>query len=323
MGAYLLAYLAAVGLTALTVGLAVSLARASRQRHHQVFLLLVVVNDLVSLSEALLKALPARPGPAVADAAFAAGFVAFPLMAAFCYLALDWFLGLVATPVPGAWKHVFAWFWGLLFVGFLVSQSQYFEHRDIRPERLLKPLFDGAIALTTLGTPAFVLWRSRRVADARERRFVRALCVYFAVAFVAVGLLFVVRLPVDPRGQVLARALLGLAYPLPPLLALRRRFLATRTAPLARVAADPAALDRWLESRGLSPRERQVVRCVLEGKSNAAIGEELFIGLRTVESHLYGVYRKLGVKSRLQLARLAALESAREPGVPPIAPAAP
>jgi DNA-binding CsgD family transcriptional regulator len=104
---------------------------------------------------------------------------------------------------------------------------------------------------------------------------------------------------------------------------MRRRFLATRTAPLARVAADPAALDRWLESRALSPRERQVVRCVLDGKSNAAIGEELFIGLRTVESHLYGVYRKLGVKSRLQLARLAALEGAREPGAPPIAPAAP
>jgi len=33
---------------------------------------------------------------------------------------------------------------------------------------------------------------------------------------------------------------------------------------------------------------------------------------RTVESHLYSIYRKLGVKNRLQLARLAAAETERE-----------
>jgi DNA-binding CsgD family transcriptional regulator len=35
-------------------------------------------------------------------------------------------------------------------------------------------------------------------------------------------------------------------------------------------------------------------------------------GRRTVESHLYSIYRKLVVKNRLQLARLAAAETERE-----------
>ena len=47
-----------------------------------------------------------------------------------------------------------------------------------------------------------------------------------------------------------------------------------------------------------------------------AIGGEMFIGRRTVESHLYNVYRKLGVKNRLQMARRAAAEMERRDGNP-------
>lgn len=78
---------------------------------------------------------------------------------------------------------------------------------------------------------------------------------------------------------------------------------------LTRLSGAGAALDIWLEQTNLSPRERQIARCVLEGKSNAVIEKELFIGRRTVESHLYSIYRKTGVKNRLQLARLAASET--------------
>lgn len=320
MVVFIVAYLAAILLTALTVGPAVSLARASRQRHHQVFVFLVIVNDAVCLSEALLKAFPARPGSVAAEASAASGFVAFPLMAVFSYLLLDWFLALVGTRVPRALKWTCAVFWGLLFLGFLVAQFQYLNGRDLRLERLLKPLFNGAIAATGVGAASFALWRARTLADPRERRFVRGLGVQVVVAFVAIGLLFFVRLPVNPRWQILARAFLGLVYLLPPLLSMRRRFLETRIAPLTRVAGDGEALGRWLQTRDLSPRERQIARCVIEGKPNAAIGEELFISHRTVESHLYSIYRKLGVKSRLQLVRLAAIESAKGSEQAPEAP---
>jgi ATP/maltotriose-dependent transcriptional regulator MalT len=52
----------------------------------------------------------------------------------------------------------------------------------------------------------------------------------------------------------------------------------------------------------LSEAERRVVSLVLDGHSNAAIADQLFLSVKTVESHLARVYRRFGVKSRTQLA---------------------
>lgn len=52
----------------------------------------------------------------------------------------------------------------------------------------------------------------------------------------------------------------------------------------------------------LSPKEREVVALVAEGRSNPQIAARLFISRRTVESHLSSVFRKLGVSNRTQLA---------------------
>jgi DNA-binding CsgD family transcriptional regulator len=54
----------------------------------------------------------------------------------------------------------------------------------------------------------------------------------------------------------------------------------------------------------LSVAERRVVALLLEGFSNSEIAEQLFLSVKTVESHLARVYRRFGVKSRTQLASL-------------------
>jgi DNA-binding NarL/FixJ family response regulator len=42
---------------------------------------------------------------------------------------------------------------------------------------------------------------------------------------------------------------------------------------------------------------------VADGRTNREVAAELFLGERTVESHLSRVYAKLGVRSRTELAR--------------------
>ena len=53
----------------------------------------------------------------------------------------------------------------------------------------------------------------------------------------------------------------------------------------------------------LSERELQVGRLVVDRKTNPEIAAELFLSLKTVESHLRNIFRKLDVHSRVEVAR--------------------
>jgi predicted ATPase/DNA-binding CsgD family transcriptional regulator len=56
---------------------------------------------------------------------------------------------------------------------------------------------------------------------------------------------------------------------------------------------------------GLSPRELDVLRLLVEGKSDREIGEALFIGTRTVQTHVANLFAKLGVNARAEAAAVA------------------
>lgn len=56
----------------------------------------------------------------------------------------------------------------------------------------------------------------------------------------------------------------------------------------------------------LTPTEREVVRLVAEGHTNAEIGERVFVSVHTVKKHLSHVYAKVGLDGRAELAAHAA-----------------
>jgi DNA-binding CsgD family transcriptional regulator len=63
----------------------------------------------------------------------------------------------------------------------------------------------------------------------------------------------------------------------------------------------------------LSPQELQIAGLAAQGLSNREIGEQLFLSHRTIGSHLYRIFPKLGITARAQLAgRLKAVPSAGE-----------
>lgn len=54
-----------------------------------------------------------------------------------------------------------------------------------------------------------------------------------------------------------------------------------------------------------SPRERQIVRFIVEGCSNQETANRMGLRLQTVKNHLSRIYKKVGVPNRVQLAVFA------------------
>jgi DNA-binding CsgD family transcriptional regulator/tetratricopeptide (TPR) repeat protein len=66
----------------------------------------------------------------------------------------------------------------------------------------------------------------------------------------------------------------------------------------------------------LTPQQRQIVRLASHGLTNRQIGDQLFLSPRTVSSHLYRSYPKLGVAGRHQLRDVIARASTPAPAHP-------
>jgi DNA-binding CsgD family transcriptional regulator len=64
---------------------------------------------------------------------------------------------------------------------------------------------------------------------------------------------------------------------------------------------EPNPSAKTLEALGLTDRERQVLDMAIHGLTAKQIGERLFIGRRTVETHLERARDKLGVRSKREL----------------------
>jgi DNA-binding CsgD family transcriptional regulator len=71
----------------------------------------------------------------------------------------------------------------------------------------------------------------------------------------------------------------------------------------ARARAELGRIGGRSREDGLTAAERRVAVLVAEGRTNREVAAALYLGERTVASHLTRVYAKLGVRSRTELAR--------------------
>ena len=67
--------------------------------------------------------------------------------------------------------------------------------------------------------------------------------------------------------------------------------------------SEPATVDEDLDR--LTAREREVLRLIARGYSYKEVAKELFISVKTVETHVSAVLRKLQLSNRRELARWA------------------
>jgi DNA-binding CsgD family transcriptional regulator len=73
-----------------------------------------------------------------------------------------------------------------------------------------------------------------------------------------------------------------------------------------RATGEPSQLPQAEHWASLSPQELQIAQLAAEGLSNRDIGQRLYLSHRTVGSHLYRIFPKLGISSRTQLRSILA-----------------
>jgi DNA-binding NarL/FixJ family response regulator len=108
----------------------------------------------------------------------------------------------------------------------------------------------------------------------------------------------------DPR---MARELVERARAIVPARATR---IATDLARLAERYDDVAvaATPNPEVVAALTKAERRVAEAVAAGRTNREVADHLFVSVKTVDFHLQAIYRKLGVRSRTELAVLMATD---------------
>ena len=65
----------------------------------------------------------------------------------------------------------------------------------------------------------------------------------------------------------------------------------------------------FIKDFSITKREQEIILALLDGKSNKELANTFFVSEKTIEAHLANIYKKLGVKNRLEL--FSHLQSAR------------
>ena len=86
-------------------------------------------------------------------------------------------------------------------------------------------------------------------------------------------------------------------------------FLANLTPRVLSKILDPSEMDNELEIRinersSLTDREKEILGHLLKGESNKEIAALTYVSTETIKTHLHNIYKKLGVKSRLETVAL-------------------
>jgi DNA-binding NarL/FixJ family response regulator len=168
------------------------------------------------------------------------------------------------------------------------------EHRpDVAVMDLQMPVLDGveatrAIVAERLGTEVLVL-----------TSFSDHARIDAALGAGAVGYLLK-----DAEPEVLLDGIRAVARGESPLDPRAARHLLARTAGRGPASSDsdPRAGRETTVDPGLSPREVEVLRLVVDGLLNKQIAQRLGITERTVKAHLTSAYQRIGVADRTQAA---------------------
>jgi DNA-binding CsgD family transcriptional regulator len=190
--------------------------------------------------------------------------------------------------------------WGVLLLIFaFTAGKQPLTTAGTLPQTL--SLLFGLLKIgTILYAVIYLLFKGAKSDDSLKRHYFRRIAWTYLAGFLLFqlsvsGLIPGYRLPANDY----ITSFFQIGYHFPVLVVLSR-FLNRQavTRPPQSLQLD---LAKQLSGFNISQREAEIIGSILRGLSNNEIGDNLFISLETVKKHISNIYKKLGVKNRLQM----------------------
>ena len=170
------------------------------------------------------------------------------------------------------------------------------DHDVIRNFYLIVRTFSLGVRLAVT---AYAFFGAVKSNDKKKKKLTQILSVYFFVVFTINSMLFdYLPLSVDIRFYLSPSIYVFIN--IPPLFVLHKYVKMIFKDRLLN-QEDGIDFEGVFHKYGLSKREQEIFILMLEGKSNKEIGEDLFISVKTVKNHIYSIFQKLGVNSRIKL----------------------
>jgi DNA-binding CsgD family transcriptional regulator len=230
---------------------------------------------------------------------FVVGLLLFSslLVAGFAFELIAMLFALLDQSITSRWRNTF----GLVVVGALAALVMAWLVAGVSPLVVVAivQVINFSLVATAMITIVWAWARSRSIAHRPYRKSVRQLCLgHFVVFFLMpAAALFSGPYP----WYVLFVAFMSINV-IP--LALLRRLVESRQAAALGEPPSTRTLAAFSARHGISGREEEIICLVLAGRTNAEVAESLSISQNTVKNHIYNVYRKAGVRNRVELANL-------------------
>ena len=166
-------------------------------------------------------------------------------------------------------------------------------------------VFRAVEVVTLLGAYVILVVMSVRAPSVRPVAKGKTLRIYAGLLLVHLTLIVLADAAeltklINPSAHALVGAILVLSINLVPVVYRRVFFAPGFGAPIGQEHVVKAGTDLNAEF-GISAREKEVLMLICEGRSNQEIADILYISLQTVKDHTSRIYRKTGVKNRVQL----------------------
>ena len=224
-----------------------------------------------------------------------------PMFLAAIYLFANLITGLLDKRIGKTFKTVYYFSVGVYFLGFISLIAGYFKTGEDKWVMIAMGYSMKAFLILFLTILIYFFLNLKRLPNQKKRRIFSIFGIFHFINF---SFVLCFTTPACPLARISQNLFWYLFFILQlfPLLTLNRylRQLMKEFVPPG-PDKDVKALDTIFSRYKISAREKEVIYLLLEGKSNREIENELFISIHTVRNHIYNIYKRLGIKNRVEL----------------------